>query len=174
MPSRTPSLILTQIESREAAEAFMTIVRTNAPTGQLPGLMVSRLVNKPRYPDVFFPEILNYAGNPKLSSDIYRLCLAYCEAGLLPREKLSPFTDQVLKSYAVLAAKLRPAQKDQGVAWMWDDSYQELREDAALLLDLLGHFPANRVDKALRDALGFKDPRLKHFAVVSLLPWKTC
>jgi hypothetical protein len=52
---------------------------------------------------------------------------------------------------------------------MWEDAYEESRHDAALLLDLLGHFPGDRVEKMLRDALAYKDPRLKHFAVVSLL-----
>jgi hypothetical protein len=162
-------IILTELESRQAAEAFMSIVRTHAPTGKLNSIIVSRLVNKPRFAEVFFPELLKYADNPKLSSEIYRLCLAYCEADLLPPDKLAPFADQVLKSYRGYAGKLRPKQQDKGIAWMWEDSYQESREDAALLLDLLGHFPVDRVEKGLQEALDFKDPRLKHFAVVSLL-----
>jgi hypothetical protein len=162
-------VIITELESREAAEAFMTIVRTHAPTGKLASLPTARLVNKPRHADVLFPEILKYASNRKLSSEIYRLCLAYCEAKLLRSEKLAPFTDQVLKSYADLAAKLRPSQKNQGTAWMWDEAYEESRHDAALLLDLLGHFPGDLVEKQLREALEYTDPRLKHFALVSLL-----
>ncbi len=162
-------IILTELESREAAEAFMTIVRSHAPTGKLPRLLTARLVNKPRYPDVLFPEILKYATNHELSFEIYKLCLAYCEAGLLPPDRLAPFTDQVLKSCADLATKLHPAQKNEGIAWMWEDVYQESRHDAALLLDLLGHFPGDAVEKDLREGLEYKDPRLKHFALVSLL-----
>jgi len=162
-------IILTELESREAAEALMTIVRTHAPTGRLPSLITSRLVSKPRHSDIFFPEILKYASNPKLSFEIHRLCLAYCEAKLLSPPKLAPFTDQVLKSYRDLADKLRPAQKDQGIGWMWEDAYQESRGDAALLLDLLGHLPSGRVEKPLREALEYRDPRLKYFALVSLL-----
>jgi hypothetical protein len=52
---------------------------------------------------------------------------------------------------------------------MWEDAYQESRQDAALLLDLLGHFPGDHVEEQLREALEYKDPRLKHFALVSLL-----
>lgn len=52
---------------------------------------------------------------------------------------------------------------------MWEEEYQESRYDAALLLDLLGHFPAHLVEPQLREALLYKDPRLKHFAIVSLL-----
>ena len=162
-------IILAELESRQAAEAFMTVVRKYAPTGKLPSLVTSPLARKPRYSDVFFPEILNYATNPKLSFEIHQLCLAYCEANLLPPDRLAPFTDQVLKSYSGLAEKLLPAQRDQGIDWMWADAYQESRHDAALLLDLLGHFPGDRVEKVLREAMEYKDPRLKHFAIVSLL-----
>jgi hypothetical protein len=162
-------IILTELESREAAEAFMTIVRTHGPTGKIPSLITSRLAKKLRHVDIFFPEILKYASNRKLSSDIHALCLAYCDANLLPIAKLAPYTDQVLSSYLDLANNLRPAQRDQGIAWMWEDAYQEWRHDAGLLLDLLGYFPADRVENQLREALGYKDPRLKHFALVSLL-----
>jgi hypothetical protein len=96
-------ILLTELESRAAAEAFMTIVRTHAPTGKLPSLQISRLVQHPRHADVFFPELLRYAGNRRLSYDIYRLCLAYCGAKLVPPASLVPFTDQVLKSYGPLA-----------------------------------------------------------------------
>ncbi len=161
--------IITGLESREAAEAFMTIVRTYAPTGKLHSLVAAQLVNKPRHVDVLFPEILTYASNPQLSFEIYGLCLAYCEAKLLRPEVLAPYTEQVLKSYTALAAKLRSAQKDQGIDWMWEESYEEPRHEAALLLDLLGYFPSDFVEKPLREAVEFKDPRLKYFALISLL-----
>jgi hypothetical protein len=162
-------VILTEFESREAAEALMTIVRTHAPAGKLPTLVTGRLVQKPRHAEVLFPELLTYATNPKLASDIHRLCLAYCEAKLVPPAQLAPFTDQVLKSYGDLVDKLRPAQRDKGIDWMWEDAYEQRREDAALLLDLFGHFPGDRVEKTLRQALDYKDPRLKYFALISLL-----
>jgi hypothetical protein len=57
----------------------------------------------------------------------------------------------------------------QGIAWMWEESYQEARNEAGLLLDLLTYFPADRVEKPLRQALEYSDWRLKYFAVVSLL-----
>lgn len=52
---------------------------------------------------------------------------------------------------------------------MWEEAYGESRNDAALLLDLLGHFPGGRVEKQLQEALEYQDPRLKHFAIISLL-----
>jgi hypothetical protein len=166
---REAQTILAKLESRKAAEALMAIVRTHAPTGKLPTLIIWPLLDKPRHADVFFPEILKYASSPKLSHEIYQLCLAYCEAGLLSTEDLAPFTDQVVESYAALAVKLGPAQREGGIAWMWQDDYQESRHDAALLLDLFGYFRGDRVAGQLREALEYKDPRRKHFAVVSLL-----
>ena len=162
-------VILTKLETREAAEAFMTIVRTYAPTGKLPGLVIGPLASNPRHADVFFPDILKYASNPKWQFEIHRLWLAYCEAKLLSQVQLAPFADQVLKAYDPVAKVLLPAQKDEGIAWMWEDAYEESRNYAALLLDLLGHFPGNRVESKLREALKYHDPRLKHFAIVSLL-----
>jgi hypothetical protein len=52
---------------------------------------------------------------------------------------------------------------------MWEDRYRDVRNNAALLLDAMGYFPDARVEKALRDALGYRDPKVKGFAVVSLL-----
>jgi hypothetical protein len=38
-----------------------------------------------------------------------------------------------------------------------------------LLLDLLAYLPGDLVEEQLREAMEYKDPRLKHFALVSLL-----
>lgn len=162
-------LIVTKLQSREAAEAFMALVKTHAPADMLPGLATWPLEKDPRHADVLFPEILKYAANPAVRSEIFRLCLAYCEAGGLPAELRSRCTEPLVTSYEALAKELRPLQKDQGIAWMWDGRYQEARGDAGILLDVFGFLPDMRVEKALRDALAFKDPRLKHFAVVSLI-----
>jgi hypothetical protein len=42
-------------------------------------------------------------------------------------------------------------------------------KDAGLLLDLLGYLPGQQVRSELRSALKFQDPKLKHFAITSLL-----
>jgi hypothetical protein len=162
-------ILLTELESREAAEGLMTIVRTHAPTGKLSSLLLARLIHKPRHADVFFPEIMEFTENPWLSYEIHHLCLAYCEANLLPAKSRGPLTAKILKAYATVAKKVWPAQKDKGVAWMWEVDYEEPRNEAALILDLLGYFPGDEVGAQLDKALDFKDPRLKHFAVISLL-----
>ncbi len=45
---------------------------------------------------------------------------------------------------------------------MFDDDYAEHRFTSGLLLDLMHHFPGSGVDAELRQALNYRDPRLKH------------
>jgi hypothetical protein len=52
---------------------------------------------------------------------------------------------------------------------MWEEKYNGARSMAEVLLDLFGYLPATDVEPALTKALEFNDPRLKHFALSSLL-----
>ncbi len=166
---RCAQMLLTRLESRVAAEALVRIVRDHAPMHAVPGLMIAPLIRKPRHADVYFPELLSFATEPALANDIYHLCLAYCDAKLLSAPTIAPYTRQVLEAYRSAADKVRPAQREVGIAWMFDDDYAEHRFTAGLLLHLMHHFPGGGVDAELRQALNYRDPRLKHFVVVSLL-----
>lgn len=161
-------VLLARMEDKEAAQAYMQIVRSHARAGDIPHLIMGPLEQKPRHENVFFPELLDYADVDKLSNDIYRFCLAYANAGLVSPKTLAPFAKQVLARYELLAANLRPAQRAEGIAWMWEDAYSEARFSAGLIMDLLGHFPSQLVEDTLRRALEFRDTRLKYFAVASL------
>ena len=147
----------------------MDIVRSHAKAGRIPRLAVGPLERKPRHAAVYFPELLEFASNDKLRADIYRLCLAFAEAGLLKPNALNGHVEPLLNAYKALAGKLKSTQKADGIAWMWDESYSELRFDAGLMLDLLAYFPASKVEPSLQEALDFRDPRLKFFAIASLL-----
>lgn len=162
-------VILAELKSQKAAEAYMQIIRKHGKQGRISSLPTGPLEKKPRHAKIFFPELLEYVEIPKISSDIYRLTLAYAQAGLLSPEILSPFSGTFLKAYQSLDEKLRPAQRREGIAWMWEEKYQESRYEAEPLLDLLGFFPAKDVESALRRALEIIDPRLKYFAISSLL-----
>ena len=62
-----------------------------------------------------------------------------------------------------------PAQSRTGTSWVWDEDYRGVREDAALLLDLMGYVPAPEIEHALENAVSLRDPRLASLAAVSLL-----
>ncbi len=109
-------VILAELESREAATAYMEIIRSHADAGRIPELVIGPLEKKPRHADIFFPELLGYGKNPKLAFDVYRLCLAYCDAGLLSTPTLTPYSVQLLGYYQSVAARLRKAQQSASSA----------------------------------------------------------
>jgi hypothetical protein len=53
--------------------------------------------------------------------------------------------------------------------WRWDDEYLETRSLAGLVTDVLGHTQTSRADEYLAEALSYRDPRIKAFAVIGLL-----
>jgi hypothetical protein len=169
--SRAQSLLL-KLETPAGDAAFMKLVRNHAREGRIPYLVTTSLNHKPRNPDIFFPELLEYASLPQLSSNIYQLCLSFCEAKLLTPDALAPFADQLLTNYRTLARHLVPAQGSKGIGWMWEDTYSEKRFEAGLLLDLMGYFPPGAVEADLRDGVKYRDPHLKCFALLSLLQLK--
>jgi hypothetical protein len=169
-PARASALsLVAEVESREAAEAYMKIFRTYGKSGKIPDAAVEPFKSKPRYAEILFPELLGYATNPKLSFDIYQLCLEYCEAGLLKRETLAPYSEQILESYRTQSRELWPLQQPDGISWMWHEEYVPHRNEAALLLDLMGYFPPEKVLVELGRGLRYRDPRLKYFVISSLL-----
>jgi hypothetical protein len=160
--------ILDDLDSRAAATAYMEIIRKHADAGRISELVVGSLGDKPRHADVFFPELLRYAKNPNLRTDIYRLCLAYCDAGLLSPTTLAPFSNQLLGDYQRLAARLSTAQQPKGISWVWDEKYQDDRSEGEVILDLMGYFTNDEMDRELRNALGFRDPGC------SISPYRPC
>jgi len=167
--------LLAQLPNREAAEAYVSILKKHA--GEVPRLPISTLQCELRHADVFFPTLLDLADDPVLGLDVCELCLSYCDAGLIAYARLMPYAPRILELYEGRRAKLMMAQDaprandDDGpeLKWMWEEDYLAARHEASMLLDLLGHFPTPAVETELRRALTFRDPRLKHFAVIALL-----
>src|SRR5262249_684251 len=161
--------LLLNLNSREGDRAFIQLVRDHGRAGRIPYLVLAPIEREPRNADIFFPFLLEYASVENFSHDIYRICLSYCEARMLSREQLAPLSEQLLTAYRDLAKTLRPAQRADGLAWMWEDDYSIKRSDAGLYLDLLGFFPGEVVKSDLQSALEYHDPHLKCFAIISLL-----
>lgn len=161
--------LLASIENREAAMAYMKILRIYARTGDVPTLPTQPLQDRPRYADIFFPDILDYADIQVFEWDIYLLLLSYFRANLLSSHDLIPYSNRILDGYYKYKDNLVPSQQNNGIAWMWENEYQGWRNITSLILDVLGYFPTTKVEKDLQEALTYKDPRLKYFAITSLL-----
>lgn len=161
--------LLAATEEREAAIAYMNILRTYARKGDVPTLPIQPLQVKPRYAEVFFPDILDYADIQVFEWDIYLLLLTYFHANLLSSDDLVPYSKQILDSYHKYKIHLMPVQENDGIDWIWEDEYQGWRNIASLMLDVMGYLPTPEVEQELREALTYSDPRLKYFAIMSLL-----
>jgi hypothetical protein len=161
--------LLGRLPERIAAETYVALLKTYGRDGSLSYLPKGSFADEPRHAEVLFPALLDLADVPALQWNIYMLCLSYLEHGTLKPEELANHTREIVDAYRRHESKLKPLQRNTGVAWMWEDDYQELRSDAALLLDVLGYVPGPAVEAQLADAARFEDPRLAFFAVRSLL-----
>lgn len=67
-------------------------------------------------------------------------------------------------------AALGPLQRRDGIGWRWEDDYLELRHEAGLVLDFLGHAGPDREARAtLERGQALIDPWIQHRAVVALI-----
>jgi hypothetical protein len=160
-------LLLAGIEDGGAAESFMRLLDEHA--AELTLRPLNQLREHPHHPDAFFPKLLDLARNPVLADEVYLTALTFCEKGLLPAGKLEGHTAALLEAYRAERRWLGSRQGGKGNAWMWDDDYQAHRHTAGLLLDLFGYLPLEYVEVELVSALAYRDPRLVHFAAVSLV-----
>ncbi len=161
--------LLASLPEREAAEAYVDLLERETVEGELATLPTMGFENEPRHGDVLFPRLLTLARRPELAWPICSLCLAYFEAEALTSQSIEPYVSTLLEGYRQQKEQLLPAQRESGVDWMWEESYQEWRSVAALLLDLLGHIPTPEVRAEVAEALEYRDPRLQLFAVSSAL-----
>ncbi len=162
-------MLLAKLSEREAAVAYMSLLRTHARQGEISRLPMMPLQSEPRHAEVFFPEILEYSDIQGFEWDINLLLLNHLQAGLIEPETVASYGEEILERYLDHENKLMPMQRTEGIAWMWEDTYQNLRPAASLYLDLLGFFPTQRVKDTLYRALSYSDPRLRQLAVISLI-----
>ena len=134
-----------------------------------PALAFAHLRASPQQPRVLFPAMLDLADHPLLFEEVLATALAYCERGRLRREALSEHAAAILEHYRDAAELLGPKQRATGTAWMWTETYAAERDQAAIVLDLMGCMPEEVVLEDLRAALAFQDPRLLYAATRSLL-----
>jgi hypothetical protein len=159
--------LLLGIPENKGMIALLDLIRTYAYEGLITDLPVE-LTQNPHKSKILFPHILQFT-NTIIGVNIYHICLKCCEAGLIAPSILGPHAKELLEIYHTLKAKLMPRQSSKGISWMWEEDYMDSRFDAALLLDLMGYFPAEEITSELCDSSQYLDPRLKFFTAISLL-----
>jgi hypothetical protein len=82
---------------------------------------------------------------------------------------LAPFASSFALFWRDVDDHVRPFQQASGHSWRWSDDYQDPRNEAGLLLDILGYVPGPEVAAELQQALTLSDERLVMYAALSLL-----
>jgi hypothetical protein len=161
--------ILSQLHDRCAAEALVTLVETHGWPKDCNVRVTLSFSKSPRHAEVLFPSLLRSTRGSDGEYEMYSLCREYCRAGLLDRAQLRGLVDPLMEAYRPRKAHLVPAQRSEGVGWMWEQDYQVARRMASVVLDLFGFVDAPEARNELPEALGYRDPRLKTSAICSLL-----
>jgi hypothetical protein len=160
--------LLAAINDKAAAYALLDVLEAAIASGSPPELRLAKLEKTLRFPAVYFPRILNSAKGPAVWG-VFSLCLAYAKAGAISPEMLAKHALPLVEAYRPIHDKILPAQMHAGLSWVWEDEYESVREDAALMLDVMAYFPAAEIEAVLTDATRLRDPRLAGFAATSLL-----
>lgn len=152
--------LLGRIGDRPAAEAQMALIREYAQLGAVPGLGAAAWQARPRFADVFFPDLLYYLDDPGLSGDVGSLALAYLRAHqLAPRE---------------IAIRLHMIRKGLGECRAWylehpDDLSPRRQSRASALIMLLNFVPGPEPVELLVPLLDVRSPVVRADAVAALL-----
>lgn len=160
---------LANAQMPEASRAWMDIVKTYGPRGEVPALAARLLTQKPRDPEIFFPDLLTYASIPGLQFDIYLLTLTYCQKRLISPDMLIPFADGILESYRQAKTQMLAARMAHPSSWRTEEDYFTANRLVGLFLDLMGYVPHTDVKSELKAMLADEDRRIKFFALSSLL-----
>lgn len=91
------------------------------------------------------------------------------EAGGQESIDLAPYALAFASFWRDVDEHVRPFQQESGHSWRWQDDYQDPRNEAGLLLDILGYVAGDVVVGELHHALTLSDPHLVMFAAVGLL-----
>lgn len=159
--------LLASMERSEATRAYTDLAVKHA--RELPDLPIGTLAEKPRDREILFPALLKLGDIPEMEYGVFQLLLSYFEKSQFRHGAFDKHAQVLLGAYRRHESVLRPRQQSSGITWMRETEYLENRAIAGLLLDLMGYFDTPEIRAELDQALSYRDPWLKLFAVLSSL-----
>lgn len=161
--------LLAQLKDQDAARTYMQLLHDyNWPARTYPA-MVLPFQRNPRHAEILFPKLVEISLGSPGEILAFETCLSYCQAGMIADDPTPDILGPLLDAYHIRRNKIAPHQQKEGTSWIWEDEYLGSRYDAGLLLDLMGYFPTDEVRSVLREAINYRDPRLKCIAITSLI-----
>lgn len=102
--------------------------------------------------------------------DVAAAWLEFRQQEKLSLDEVAPYASAILAFWNAVHARVKPLQQEgSDREWILEDEYRGPRAEAEVLLDLMSYLPAAGVAPSLQEALALADPRLKCFAITSLL-----
>lgn len=162
--------LLSRIESRASTEAFVQLLRVHGwPEFAMPW-MTAAYTNKGLFPELVLPALLDGSIRNLPDDEVDRFIYGYGLAGKLTAETRAQVRPRQIERAKMLLASAEPYQRKTGRTWKYEDPYVEIRWQAGLALEVLGHLGTSPASLAvLRRAEEFADTRLRAVASVSLL-----
>ena len=167
-PHEAALQLLADINDEAGAQALLELLEAAVASGSPPDFRLFKLEREPRFPEIYFPRMLQSAKGSS-AEGVFSLCLAYAEEGLVGPAQLSSHAAVLVDAYGPLRPTILAAQTKPANDCMCDKSYVDAREDAGLLLDLMGYFASPDIEAILKEASKLRDPRLAYFGAASFL-----
>ena len=161
--------LIATCSEREAAVAYVRLLRAHLPTGGITDLWRYAFLREPRHGDVLFPELLDHAGDARFGDEILGWALAYLDTEQMTPSDLQGHAPLLVSMYRDVVAPVRAAQRDEPGPWCWEEDYAEQRNQAARLLTLLSFLDDADAAHELRAALDIVDPDIRLCAAIALL-----
>ena len=171
LAARTTALtLLTQTGSEASTTLYVELALAEArdPSG-FTYLPTVGLVRNPVHADIVFPDLLEAARVPELTWGVAELALEYFQQGELERGALDDHYEPLDAALSQLVERAGYFAPDESGDWLWGDQYGDVRWITGLLLDVSGYFETDESIENLEAAVRLPDPRLKFFAVRSLM-----
>jgi hypothetical protein len=167
-PREAALQLLADINDEAGALALLDLLEAAVAAGSPPEFRLYKLEREPKLPEVYFPRMLESAKGPS-AEGVFSLCLAYANEGLVGPARLSSHAGVLVDAYRPLRPTILAAQTKPANDCMCEQGYADAREDAGLLLDVMGYFSSPDIEAILNEASRLRDPKLAYFGAVSLL-----
>jgi len=152
-----------------AAHTYLRIVDRYATGGTVPPAPLKGFEKSAACANLLLPRLMEHATADPFGYQIHLLALQAAKTGGVLRQVLAPFAGPVVEIYRPMRSRMSNHEARADAEWIWDKDYHSDRAHATLLLDLMGFLPGEAIIEALEDSLSSRDPRVLHFAVLSLL-----
>ncbi|MCC6524700.1 MAG: hypothetical protein IT373_18735 [Polyangiaceae bacterium] len=161
---------LAQVNSRDATLEYVAILRKHGWPGESYPMMTLPFERTHEFGDILLPALADESIVGIPSELKYSVLLAYAQAGALPKSVATLTHARALQEAQQALDSVVPQQRGEGTSWRWAESYLETRGSAGLLLDVLAYLGKDTATvDVLRRGEALRDPRLRLFAILSLL-----